>query len=128
LRFQRSLFENLDFQFDPAASVDGTTLQKEGGFVLYRKDQRIDQFTLFQDLITQLITKAEKKVRPNHHGETLQNLKEILLNWVQTDEFLIIVLLRYHQPNQLMADLSSNYQKLEFPPWITRAGNKTQNV
>jgi hypothetical protein len=47
---------------------------------------------------------------------------------VNTDEFLTLVLLKYHPFNQLIENLPANFDKVEFAPWLTRSGNKTENV
>lgn len=116
------LISRIELRYDPTVGRDQNSLShsREGGFVLYDNQKRIDSAQLFQTLMIDLLKNSTSNI------ETA--LQKELIEFVKTDEFLCELLLKFHLSNQHVPDLKNHYTELKFTPWVSRAGNNSKQV
>jgi hypothetical protein len=133
---KKNLYARIQLQYDPLvkdSSIDDQQLKAKGGFVLYHKDQRFDNPQKFNLFLAEIIFQISKKAKTlNVTDEELKIINQffdVLLPYLQSDEFMTRVLVKYHPSNavQLMVE-PHHYNNLKFTPWITRTGNNSKTV
>ena len=134
MAIQKTLFEKIELRYDPSIKihvVDSPAAQ-EGGFVLYYRDQRIDNaanFTRFiNDMFSEIYDVLKQSGLMDSYKEEFEQLFELFIPYVNSDDFLVAALAKYHHSNRLTHDLTHSYEKLNYTPWVTRMGNSSETV
>lgn len=139
LSIQKSLYEKIQLRYDPtlvkfACNIEAKTL--EGGFILYNQAQKIDNEKLFRLFVINVLLEVHDKMCQNANLRSIeiQQLNqtiEILTSYIDSQEFMNYLLIRYHPANrfvlsQCAQNYPSIYSQLQFAPWITRTGNDSK--
>jgi hypothetical protein len=137
LHIQKSLYEKICLQYDPAIQchLEGNAYAKEGGFVLYHQKQRIDNEKAFRQFILDILLEVNSKMRKVSMSDIekyeCNQVFDILTPYIDSNEFMGYLLVRYHPSNKLAVSQLSHgqplpYEQLQFTPWITQIGNNSK--
>lgn len=133
---KKNLYATIQLQYDPSVKgmPDGHAypIKRQGGFVLYVKNQRIDQGSVFIKYLADLIFHSCKKFKKSNLNKEEQQsfnlLTETLIPYLNTEDFLTRLLIKYHPSNASALIQSSRIENLNYTPWITLKGNKSKAV
>lgn len=136
LSIQKLLYERIHLQYDPTIGAPVAGNQAiEGGFVLYNGNKRIDKEESFRLFLSDILNNASSFVRSGISSDTqneqLNQAIEILIPYLNSTEFMVSLLARYHPSNklaisQLTQGHALNYNLLHYTPWLTQTGNDSK--
>jgi hypothetical protein len=127
--FNKSFYNRIQLRYDPAIVMQGVKdlgdgHSKEGAFVLYDGNQRIDTSKGFIEVLLKTVSEMNPALGQTEEGKLiLEKLKDI----IRDESFIPTVLTYYHPSNEIVKKLK-NYENLPFTPWITRIGNNSKMV
>jgi hypothetical protein len=139
LSIQKTLYEWIHLQYDPTIMNPSESGVKgiEGGFILYHQKQKIDHEKSFRLFLLDILQDVNRKMRKEMTSDTdIQQLNEVLetlSSFIDTEEFMGFLLVRYHPANkhavsQLAHGHPINYEHLHFTPWLTQTGNDSKTL
>lgn len=135
---QQLLHQGIQLQYDPTVQrlTEGNPSQKEGGFVLYHKKERIENVNSFRSFVQNILQDANqlllRRVSLSEIETTeLRKILHLLSSHLDSEEFITYLLARYHPSNHMAVSQSSHthpldYNLLRFTPWLTQTGNDSK--
>lgn len=132
LALQKELLKNIQLQYDPcigSISQAEDLHSQEGGFVLYNFSNRIDNEKDFSFFVKAVLIETYKKVKNQVSNsqveQELNALYQIFYSYTDTPSFLYILLSKYH-PSNIEIRHHSDYNHLDYTPWITITGRNSK--
>ncbi|CUI17230.1 Conserved hypothetical protein [Candidatus Protochlamydia naegleriophila] len=138
LNIQKQLYERIRLQYDPAIQGhwNKNLHNKQGGFVLYCHEKRIDNESLFRGFVKTILSDVDQLLQSQlKESESTELAKTIhtLNSYLGSHDFINYLLVRYHPSNtaivsQLKSNEALHYEALPFTPWVTQTGNNSKAV
>lgn len=133
---KKTIYQFIQLQYDPTLKSlpdkHAYPNKRQGGFVLYVNNQRIDQASIFikflQDLILHACNKWKNKLLKPDEEKFINLMQGQLFLHLSSEDFLTRLLIKYHPANAALLVQSNQFDKLRFTPWITLKGNKSKAV
>lgn len=132
-QIQQALNKKIILKYDPTLGNDPTNERpnaKEGGFVLYSQDQRIDNYKDFLRFLKSIVAEVHTHIIESKQKkkEEIDPLYELCNLHIPTEAFMDEVLRKYYECKGLIVDLSQDYDKMPFTPWESQGGNSSKRV
>lgn len=135
LHIQKILYERIHLQYDPTINPLKGRGNSTGGFVLYNQSNKIGDENSFKLFLHEILNEIKDKMQPAFASQLekdqFDKAYEILTPYLESTEFIVYLLARYHPSNkialsQMVRGLSLDYSNLQFTPWLTQMGNDSK--
>lgn len=136
LSAQNILYSKVQLQYDPTIRLPSDLESKnpEGGFVLYHKNGRIDSAAAYRQFLAEILEEAARTAKetiPQAEIGEFQAAFTLLMNHIETEEFLIHLLIKYQPANRFILShpakgMTLDHAQLTLTPWITFVGNDSK--